>query len=130
MRKLNLLLPIALMAPLVSSCVAAAVGVGAGAVIGTEVLDNDTYVARIDMSSARLWPTAKTTLSHMSMKPIDVNDALKTAVAEIDQAKVTVVVETYDIEQSVLRVNARKYGIANGDISKMVLDNILSDLEK
>ena len=130
MRKLNLLLPVLLVAPLAWSCVAAAVGVGAGAVIGTEVLDDDTYVARIEMSSARLWPTAKTTLSHMSMKPIDVNDALKTAVAEIDQARVTVVVETYDIDQSVLRINARKYGIANADISKMVLDNILSDIEE
>lgn len=126
MRKL--ILPVLLVAPLVQACVAAAVGVGAGAVIGTEVLDDDTYVARIDVSSKRLWPTAKTTLSHMSMKPIDVNNELKTAVAEIDQARVTVVVETFDMEQSVLRINARKYGIANADISKMVLDNILRDL--
>jgi hypothetical protein len=125
----NLIPAVLLLLPLSASC-AAVLGVGAGVLVSQEMLDNQSYVARLDLGSSRVWPSAKTTLSHMSLKPIDVDDALKSAVAEIDQAKVTVSVETYDLEQSLLRVSAKKYGVDNGEIAKMVLDKILADLER
>lgn len=127
MRKLLLVALAAL--PLTTGC-AAVLGVGAGVLITQEMLDNQTYVARLELSSERTWPTAKTTLSHLSLKPIDVDDDLRVAVADIDQSKVTVAVETYDLNQSILRVSAKKYGVANGEIAKMVLDQILEDLDR
>jgi hypothetical protein len=127
MRKL--ILSALLLVPFSASC-AALLGVGAGVLITQEMLDNQTYVARLELGSHKLWPSVKTTLSHMSMKPIDVDDDLKVATADIDQAKVTVGVETYDLNQSILRVSAKKYGVANGELAKMVLDKILVDLEQ
>lgn len=127
MRKLLLLALVAI--PLTQSC-AAVLGVGAGVLISQEMVDNQTYVARLDLGSERMWPSAKTTLSHLSLKPIDVDDDLRVAIADIDQAKVTVAVETYDLNQSILRVSAKKYGVASGEIAKMVLDKILDDLKR
>lgn len=115
--------------PLTQGC-AALLGVGAGVLITQEMLDNQTYVARLELGSERMWPSAKTTLSHLSLKPIDVDDDLRVAIADIDQAKVTVAVETYDLNQSILRVSAKKFGVANGEIAKMVLDKILDDVDR
>lgn len=115
--------------PLAPGC-AAILGVGAGVLISQEVIDSQTYIARLQVSSQRLWPTAKATLSHMSLKPLDVDDDIRVLIADVDQAKVTVAVETYDIEESVLRVSAKKYGVANGEIAQMVLDKVIDDLER
>jgi len=43
---------------------------------------------------------------------------------------VTVSVDTYDLNRSTLRVSARKYGVNNGEIAKMVYDRILQELDK
>jgi hypothetical protein len=125
----NILLVVFLAIPLTQSC-AALLGIGAGVLITQEMLDNQTYVARLELGSERLWPSAKTTLSHLSLKPVDVDDDLRVCIADIDQSKVTVAVETYDLNQSILRVRAEKFGVANGELAKMVLDKILDDLDR
>ncbi len=112
---------------LFSGCLA--VGVGAAAVIvSQDVLDNNVYVATLDRSADQVWTSAKVALNHASLKPIDTQDDLRKATAEIDDAKVTVTVETYDLNRCTLRVSAKKYGVNNGQIAKMVYDKILHEL--
>ena len=127
MRKL---LCLALSVPvLLSGCVAVGAGV-AGILISQEVLDNNIYVATIDRSADDVWSSAKVALNKASLKPIDVQEDIRKATATIDDAKVEVSVETYDLNRSTLQVSARKYGVNNGEIAKMVYDKILHEIEK
>lgn len=124
------LLALVLFAPLIQGCVAAALGVGAGLVVSQDVLDNNTYVAHLNVDVNRTWASVKTSMSHASLKPMDVDNDVRKVTAEVDGAKVIASVETYDLNRSVVNVSAKKYGVSNGEIAKMVLDKILNDLEK
>jgi hypothetical protein len=124
------ILALAILAPLFSSCVAAAVGaVAGGVIISQEVLDQSTYVSSLNIDVNRTWTTTKTTLSHMSTKPIDTDEQLRSAKADIDSGTVTVSVETYDLNRSILRVSAKKYGVVNGQLARTVNDKILAELD-
>jgi hypothetical protein len=116
-------------APLFTSCVAVGAA-AAGILISQEVLDNNIYVATLDRDADTVWASTKVALSRASLKPIDTQDDIRQATAEIDDAKVTVGVETYDLNRSTLRVSAKKYGVNNGEIAKMVYDKILHEIEK
>jgi hypothetical protein len=124
------ILALCLLVPLVSACAAAAAGVGAGILISQEGTDNSTYVAKVNHDVRDAWTTAKIALGHASTKPIGAQDDLRTATAEIDGGKVTVTVEAFDLDQTVIKVSAKKYGINNGELAKMTLDRILSELDK
>jgi hypothetical protein len=115
-------------APFFSGCLAA-VGAGAAVLVSQDVLDNNVYVATLDRSADQVWTSAKVALNHASMKPIDVQDDIRKANATIDDANVTVTVETYDLNRSTLRVAAKKYGVNNGQIAKMVYDKIIHEIE-
>jgi len=116
---------------LLPGCAAAVIGTAAaGVLVSQDVIDNSIFVARLDRDASKVWASAKLTLSHASLKPIDVQEDLRQATAEVDGAKVTVGVETYDIDRSTLRVSAKKYGVNNGEIAKLVYDKILRDLER
>jgi len=117
------------LAPLFTGCAVVAAG-AAGILISQEVLDNNIYVATIDRSADEVWTSTKVALNKASLKPIDVQEDIRQAVAEIDDAKVTVGVETYDLNRSTLRVSAKKYGVNNGEIAKLVYDKILHEIEK
>jgi hypothetical protein len=130
MRKPLLLL--VLLAPLtagLAGCIVAGAA-AAGILISQDVLDNNVYVATIDRDANQVWTSAKLALNRASLKPIDVQDDVRQAVAEIDDAKVTVNVETYDLNRSTLRVSAKKYGVNNGEIAKMMYDKILHELDR
>ena len=114
--------------PLTQGCLAA-VGVGAGLVLSQEMLDNDTYVTRLNSDVRNVWPTVKTTLSGASLELIQVDEELRVARAKVDGANVTVSVEAYDIDKSILRVMARKYGMNNGEVAGLVHDKIVRDLD-
>jgi len=116
-------------APVFASCVAAGAAV-AGVLISQEVLDNNIYVATLDRDADTVWASTKVALSRASLKPIDTQEDIRQATAEIDDAKVTVGVETYDLNRSTLRVSAKKYGVNNGEIAKMTYDKILHELEQ
>ncbi len=118
------------LAPLLHGCVVAGAGLVAGGVlISQEVLDQATYVARLDVDVNRTWATTKTTLSHMSTKPIDTDEQLRSAKADVDGGVATVSVETYDLNRSVLKVSAKKYGVTNGALAQSVYDRILNELD-
>ena len=118
-----------LLAPFVQGCAALFVGAAGGVLLSSDVLDHSVYVATLDADATRVWSSVKVTLSHTSLKPIETDEELRKAIAEVDGATVTAAVETYDLNRSVVRVSARKYGVNNGEIAKMVYDKIISDLE-
>ncbi len=125
----SLLLTSLLLVPVASSC-AAVVAVGAGVIVGQQVLDDDVYVGQLTTDASRTWAQTKTTLSHMSTKPIDANNELRRAIADVDGAKCTVVVETYDLNRSQIRVSATKYGFSASETARVVFERITQDLDR
>ena len=129
MRKAILLVFLSLpLVPLTQGCLAA-VGVGAGLVLSQDLLDNNTYVTRLNSDVRNVWPTVKTTLSGASLELIEVDEELRVARAKVDGATVTVSVEAYDIDKSILRVMARKFGMTDGEVARLMHDKIVRDLE-
>ena len=120
---------LALVLPLASGC-AALLGVGAGVVISQEVVEGETHVAHLNEDATRVWAVTKSTLSHMASEPIDVDEDLRTATGKVDGANVSVGVEVYDLNRSLLRVSARKYGVSSGEIAEMVLNRVVGRLSE
>lgn len=117
----------AILCLILPGCVAL-LGVGAGIVISQDILDNETYVAQLQEDVDVAWAVAKSSLSHQSESPIEVEDDLRTARGLVDDADVIVSVEAYDLNRCRMSVSASKYGISNGEIAEMVFDRILKDL--
>lgn len=122
-------LSLALILSLAPACAPLVIGGGA-VLLSQEAIEDSTYVLQVKTGVELSWASSKATLSHLSLKPIDTDDEARKAVADIDSSKVTVAVEAYDLEQSVIRVSAKKFGIRDGATASMVKDRILSDLER
>jgi hypothetical protein len=125
---LTLLVTTALVASVSTSCVVAAVGTGV--VAGQVLFEDNTYIGHINVEAGRTWAQAKTTLSKRSTQPVDVDEAHRKIVADIDTVTVTATVETYDVNESVLRVSAKKYGFADNEMAKMMFDRITEDINR
>lgn len=110
-------------------CLAAAAGIGAGIIISQE-MDANTYITHLQQDADVVWATAKATLSHQATEIIEPDEDLRKATARIDNADVTVSVEVYDLDRCTLRVSARKYGVANGELAQMVMSGIVRDLDR
>ena len=103
---------------------------GAGAVAVQSTEKDSSYVVQVRVAVDLAWASSKTTLSHLSLKPIDTNDEARTAVAHIDNSTVTVTVEAYDLDQSMIKVSATKFAFGDAPTATMVKDKILADLER
>lgn len=121
------LLAALLLVPCFSSCALVAGGV-AGTVLFNETNDNSVYVGQLNSSGQKTWAQTKVTLSNLSLKPIEVDNEAMKATADIDDAKVTVTVSTYDFNKSEIKVSAKKYMVNNGQIARMVFDKVVADL--
>jgi hypothetical protein len=120
---------LALLLSLAPACAPLVIGGGA-ILVSQSAIEDSTYVIQVKVGVELAWASSKTTLSHLSLKPIDVEDSARKAVADIDGSKVTVTVEAYDLDQSVVKVSAMHYGIRDGATAAMVKDKILADLER
>ena len=125
---MKILSSLLLAATALSGCAAVAVG-AAGVLVAQEVLPNNTYVAQVALDSRKTWASVKSTLSHMSLDPIETDEDLKEATARYDEATVKVQVETFDVGKSTIRVHARKYGVTSSEIAEVTLARILQDLD-
>ncbi len=125
----SLILASLVLVPVVSSCAAAILGAG-GVIAGQQLLDDNVYVGQLTTDANRTWAQTKTTLSHMSTKPIDANNELRRAIADVDGATVTVVVETYDLNRSQIRCSATNFGFSASETARVVFERITSDLER
>jgi hypothetical protein len=129
----NITLVLALSLPtLLGGCAAAAVvGVGLGAVaISQEVTDSNIYVTRLNMNVTEVWPTAKIFMSDQSLELIETDEESRIAKARIDGANVTVYVEAYDLDKSTMRISAKRYGINDGDMARIITERITRKLDQ
>ncbi|MBL8857284.1 MAG: DUF3568 family protein [Planctomycetes bacterium] len=115
--------------PMFQGCIVAAAA-GAGVVAGNVLMEDNTFISHLNTDSQRTWAQTKTTLSRKSSKPIDVDENRRRATADLDGTIVTVAVETYDLNVSVLKVSAKKYGFPDNDAAKIIMDRITEDLNK
>lgn len=115
--------------PASSSCVAVA-ALGAGVLVSQQVLNDDVYVGQLTTDASRTWAQTKTTLSRLSLEPIDANNELRRAVADVDGATVTVVVEVYDLNRSQIRVSAKRFAFAASETARVVFERITQDLDR
>jgi hypothetical protein len=133
MRKSDPILALALTLPtLLGGCAAAAVvGVGLGAVvISQELTDSNVYVTHLSMNVKEVWPTAKIFLADQSLELIETDEQARIAKARIDGANVTVAVEAYDIDKTLMRVSAKRYGVNDGDMARIITERITRRLDQ
>jgi hypothetical protein len=128
MRKSPLLFLFVLVAFLSPGCIVAAVGTGV--VVGEVMFEDNTYIGHINSEAGRTWAQVKTTLSKRSTQPVDVDETRRKIVADVDGVSVTASVETYDVNVSVLKVSAKKYGFADNEMAKMMFDRITEDINR
>ena len=122
MRKL---IPAVLLAlPLLPSCAGLLIGAGVGLIASQELMDNNSYVTHIQKDVSYVWPEVKTYLSDSSLDLIEIDEELRVAKAKIDGAMVTVSVEAYDIDHSVMNVAAKKFGVTDGEMARIVTERI------
>lgn len=133
MRKSDPILALALtLPPLLGGCAAAAVvGVGLGAVvISQELTDSNVYVTHLSMNVTDVWPTAKIFLADQSLELIETDEQARIAKARIDGANVTVAVEAYDLDKTLMRVSAKRYGVNDGDMARIITERITRRLDQ
>lgn len=110
--------------PLFTSCAAAIVGAGAGLIASQELLDNNTYISHIEQDVSFVWPEVKIYLSETSLDLIEIDEPTRTVKARIDGANVTVSVEAWDMDRTIVRVLARKFGVNDGEMARTIMDRI------
>ncbi len=115
---------IALLALPLSSCLVA--GAAAGVVIGSEMMDNRAYVSHVDKDAKVVWNTAKDFLAAESAELIEFDDQTRIAKAKLDDRNVTVTVEAFDLDKSVLTVTAKKFmsTVNDGEYAKVVMERL------
>ena len=133
MRKLTAFVPFALLSLgslALSGCLVAAAGVGV--VASEQMLDNNVYATHVNMDAKQVWEITKKFLADQSTDLIEWDDASRVAKANIDSSRVTVSVEAYDIDKSVLHVSAKKYlaTVNDGDMARIVSERLLRRIEQ
>ena len=118
-----------LLLPLMPGCVAAAAGATTALVLGSTTMQNK-YVAHVPERSSIVWPSVKASLNRLSPVPIETDGDFRSALAYIDNHKVRVSVETYDVDQSRIIVEALQYGFHDPKMAEIVTNRIVNDLSE
>ncbi len=114
---------------LVGGCVGVAAGAVGAVVITQEMLDNNTYVSQLNEDVKTVWSTVKIFLAENSLELIETDDHARLAKAKIDGAMVEVQVEAYDLDKTIMRVAARRFGVNDGELARTIMERILRQLE-
>ena len=114
---------------LATGCAGVVAGGVAAVVVSQEMIDNNTYVSHVNQDVTQVWPTAKVFLAEQSQKLIETDDQARLATAEVDGAKVSISVEAYDLDKSVVRVAAKRYGVNDGDLARIINERFTRRLE-
>lgn len=131
MRTPHRFLALALAAPaLLSGCAGVVAGGVAAVVVSQEMLDNNSYVSQLNQDVSVVWPTVKVFLAEQSLELIEVDEPARIAKAKIDGASVVVGVEAWDLDQTRMRVSAKRYGVNNGDMARLIMERIHRRLEQ
>ena len=113
-------------------CAGLVAGAGVGFLISQQVLPNDVHVAQVRTEADQAWPVVHETLSFF-VDPgteMELQDYPRVARAKVDGAKVTVEVETYDYQVTLIRVYAERTFTADSELADMIMKKILERLAK
>lgn len=117
-------------APLLTGCIAA-IGAGAALIVSQDMNDNNVYVTRLQVYVDDAWAETKATLARRSEgSVVDVDEDHRTASAPIQGSTVTVFLEAYDYGETEIRVQARRFGMNNGELAREIFDEIYRGLER
>jgi hypothetical protein len=103
--------------------------VSTAAIMLSQEFTQNARVAFIPEESDMVWLSVKSSMSHMSLEPIHVDNDLRAAQASIDGAQITVHVETYEVGETQLSVAAKKLGLYNGKVADDVLMRLRRDMD-
>lgn len=124
----RLALATALALPLGSCVVAAATG--AGVLIAQERLDNNVFESRLANDVSVVWPVARDVLASESSSALEIDATTRTAVGKVAGGRVSISVEAYDMDVSILRVWARsRLGMNDGETARRVQNRIIELLD-
>lgn len=110
-----------------SSCLLVA-GAGAGYLVSQEVLPNDVHQAQVKEDVGTVWAQAQETLRDMKIGEFKTTDYPRRIETTVDACDVEVVVEAYDLNRTIIKVQAEKGFTSKGEVAKKVLNRILDDL--
>lgn len=115
--------------PLSLSGCAVVAGTAAGVVLAQEVIDTSTYVVQLQQPAEIVWEEVKVSFSHQAKDPLTVDESLMGAFGYVNGRKVTVSVESFDQKTSRLTVDAKHYGVADGQTADAVTKQLVKDIE-
>ena len=124
-------LGLALGALLSSGCVVAA-GAGVGYLISQEVLPNEVHSAQVKDDAEHVYDVAKETLGFMIEPNTEIIAASspRSATGTVDGATVNVTVEAYDLDRTIVNVEADRPLRRDGTTAAEVLNAILDRLDR
>lgn len=129
MKRTQILLTLAaplLGAAFLNSC--ALMAVSGAAVLITEEFRDNAISTVVPLETNIAWTGSLASLSRQTTALIHRDDAHMSASTMIDGGEVTVHVEQYDLGQTRILVEAKKYLIHNPELSAFVLERIEQDL--
>ena len=105
---------------------AAAVGAATGFVVGNEMLSEDLLTATILRDVDEVWDIAKRTLSELSDGPLEIQDFPRAITTRVDGARVTVEVHAYDLDRTIVTVEATEYLVHDAVVADRVMDTLVA----
>ena len=99
--------------------------------VSQQVLPNNVHVAQVRVDADKAWPSVLETLSFF-VDPgteLQMQDYPRIARAEVGNAKVTVEVEAYDLNLTLIRVHAERYFTNDNETAETLMRKILERLE-
>jgi hypothetical protein len=116
-----------LLLPLLSGCIAVAAGAGVGYLVSKEVLPNDVHSAQVRVDVEEVWSISKETLGFMvdPKSTVESQTNPRVARAKVDGADVRLEVEAYDIDRTIIKVQAERALAHDSATAESVLNRIL-----
>lgn len=112
--------------PLLSGCAVAAM-TATGVVVADE-LQGKVLVATVEEEADVVWASAKSSLAHMTDALLHVDEDHRQAQTRVDNAVITVSVRTENLDETQVRITAKKYLLWNQEIAEIVQRRIVKDL--
>jgi len=110
-----------------TSCILA-VGAGAGYLVSQEVLPNDVLQAQVKLDVDTVWAQAQATVRDMKVGDFETTDYPRRIETTVDRCDVEVVVEAYDLNRTIIKVQAERFTTSKEETARKILNRILDDL--
>jgi hypothetical protein len=112
-----------------SSCIVA--GAAAGVVAGNNVVNNNVYVTNVSVDAKQTWNVVKKFMAESSTELIEYDDDTRIAKAKIDDSRVTVTVEAWDVDQARITVAAKRFfaTVNDGEMAKIITERLVRRIE-